>query len=316
MLATHPLHPHRALQPPAPRPCSCLLRPVPVAAMSRRCPIPSSDISIPRASCSILEAALGSFSVVYYVQKYGQCCAGFLARGVGGSAQGGCRRGLASLHVQEVPATRRNKPRAVPPTLLCCSRASFRVPRGGSGLRFEPSCVPVLSPCHLPVPRGAIGARKMPPNPMGTGRKTGKGPARLLQGTMHPGRLVLRPHIATGQHSLDQGGQLRVGGDVVVAQAQLFGKGDELHLALVLVGAACRLEELGGSRVRGVHPSRVPNPLPGPPAAPPVPTLRPSCTGSTASSSACRMRSGQASTFTLRGGRHGVGVSPEPSSPH
>ena len=72
------------------------------------------------------------------------------------------------------------------------------------------------------------------------------------------------PHISAGQHLLHQGGQLWVGGDVVVAQPQLPGEGDELHLALVLVGSACGLEELqrGGSRVSGTGPQWGPNPPP------------------------------------------------------
>lgn len=106
-----------------------------------------------------------------------------------------------------------------------------------------------------------------------------------------------------------------------MAQAQLFGKSNELHLGFVLVGAACHLEELpwGGSVVSSMHGGPQPS-LPAPWGQPAptqnqskpaptwvkahaeamvVPTWRPRCGGSTVSSSACRMRSGQASTFTL-----------------
>lgn len=111
-----------------------------------------------------------------------------------------------------------------------------------------------------------------------------------------------------------------------MAQAQLFGKGNELHLGFVLVGTACCLKELtwGGCSVsgmwRGPHtPCGIPGtatPSPATSALPPqaqtlpthikahaqgpVPTLRPRSGGRMESSSACRMRSGQDSTCTLR----------------
>lgn len=76
--------------------------------------------------------------------------------------------------------------------------------------------------------------------------------------------------ISAKQHLLHQGGQLRVEGDVVMAQAQLFGKTNELHLGFVLVGAACHLEELpwGGSVVSSMHGGPQPS-LPAPWGQPP-----------------------------------------------
>jgi len=159
----------------------------------------------------------------------------------------------------------------------------------------------------------------------GRGRSRGKAPAWVGGDAPMEGE-AKGPSVPP--HLLHQGGQLRVEGDVVVPQAQLFGEGDELHPGFVLVGAACRLVELpgGGSAVSSIHRGP-PDPPPGTPgpatpspatSAPPnqaeavptpiqahaevavVPTLRPMSGGSTASSSACRMRSGQASTFTLR----------------
>lgn len=78
--------------------------------------------SIPQVTCSLLGAAgkLESFSVVFimFSSKF-SAMGGFLAW-VWGSACGGCMRLLASLHVQEVSATRCNKPYAVSQTILGC----------------------------------------------------------------------------------------------------------------------------------------------------------------------------------------------------
>lgn len=156
--------------------------------------------------------------------------------------------------------------------LYCPPRASFLIPGCGAELGLEQSC--------SSVPRGAGDCPQgpLPVSPklrMGSGQGGVTGAHKLMlestagrgrsggsqqQTGMHPWkkrpRLILYPlPISAEQHLLHQGGQLRVERDVVMAQAQLFGKVNELHLGFVLVGAVRHLEELsrGASMFSGMH---------------------------------------------------------------